>query len=575
MSQEIRALALAGLVTAVPGFLARHWCEVCHGDGSGRASGRLKSVMQDGATDAPTVETAAGPVRGMRGDGVDVWLGIPYAAPPIGELRWRRARPPEPWTQVRDATAFGHVCPQPDMPVIDLGEGATQDEDCLHLNIWSPAGAARRGDRRPVLVWLHGGAYICGSGSQPLYDGAALVRASVDDDLPALVVTVNYRMGAFGFAELSGLPGAGDAFDTNCGLSDTVQALRWVQENIERFGGDPEQVTVFGESAGGGLVTTLLAVPSARGLFARAIAQSSPATSVYSSERAHRYGALLLEQIDVPATAGAVALRRLPSEALVTAGTGLFNDVPVRHPGTIAFAPVIDGDLLPVDPLEAIGAGRAHPVPLLIGTNRDETSLFKWMKTPLMPVTREQVDAMFEEIAQEQPELAIPGHEDVAFAYPTGRTLPLGRSAQPSMGISRDLAFRMPAVWIAEKHSHHAPVHLYRYDWATPLFRMLGIGATHATELPYVWGNAASSKMDISYRLGGRKTGEKVRRRMQQRWLGFAASGDPASTFSSARWQPYTTSGQHSLLINAKDTAVTELDRNLLRAWGSDVLSFR
>jgi len=531
-------------------------------------------VNHDGADDALTVETTAGPVRGTPGDRVDVWRGIPYAAPPVGPLRWRRAQPPSPWTRVRETTSFGHVCPQPEMPVIDLGEGATQDEDCLYLNIWSPAGAARRGERRAVLVWLHGGAYICGSGSQPLYDGASLVRTSIDDDLPALVVTVNYRMGAFGFAELTGLPGAGAAFDTNCGLSDTVQALRWVRENIERFGGDPEQVTVFGESAGGGLVTSLLAVPSARGLFARAIAQSSPATSVYSAERAERYGALMLEQIDVAPTTGAEALRRLPPQALISAGTRLFNDVPVRHPGTIAFAPVIDGDLLPVDPLQAIGDGDAHPVPLLIGTNRDETSLFKWMKTPLMPVTQEQVDAMFAQIAQEQPELAIPADDDVAFAYP-GRSITIGKGTPKSMGISRDLAFRMPAVWIAEKHSRRAPVHLYRYDWATPLFRVLGIGATHATELPYVWGNPASSKMDISYRLGGRKAGERVRRRMQQRWLGFAANGDPASSFSAAQWQPYTTDGQHSLLINADDTAVTELDRNLLRAWGSDVLSFR
>lgn len=519
-----------------------------------------------------TVETTFGPLRGVSGvsgTGVDVWRGIRYAAPPVGELRWRRARDPESWTGVRAATAFGDVCPQPTMPVIDLGAGVSQDEDCLNLNIWAPSGAAVDDARRPVLVWLHGGAYICGSANQPMYDGTSLVRASIAEGTPALVVTVNYRMGAFGFTEWGP-----DVGDSNCGLSDVVQALRWVRANIERFGGDPERVTVFGESAGGGLVTTLLAVPEAEGLFARAISQSSPATSVYGLDRAVRHSELLLEELAAPAGVTAAELRKLPAEALVSAATRVFNDVPVRYSGTIAFTPVVDGDLVPVHPLEAIRSGTAHDVPLLIGTNRDETSLFKWMKTPLMPVTGAQVEAMFELIAQEQPELAIPADETVAEAYP-GRVRAPEKSSARSMGVSRDLAFRMPAVWIAEAHSRRAPVYLYRYDWAPPLFRVLGVGATHATELPYVWGNPASTKTDHSYRLGGRKTGMDVTRRMQQRWLGFATSGDPASSESTAQWRPYTPADQHSLLIGATDTAVTSLDRNLLRAWGDEVLSFR
>lgn len=516
-----------------------------------------------------TVETTFGPVRGVADDDVHVWRGIPYAQAPVGELRWRRARDPQPWTTVRAATSFGDVCPQPVMPVIDLGAGASQDEDCLYLNIWAPAGAAVGQARRPVLVWLHGGAYICGSGSQPLYDGAALVRASVREDQPALVVTLNYRMGALGFAEWGEEIG-----DSNCGLSDVLQALRWVRANIERFGGDPEQVTVFGESAGGGLVTTLLAVPAAEGLFARAISQSSPATSVYHLERGLRHTDMLLTELGAPADVTPAQLRELPVQALVDASVRVFNEVPVRYAGTIAYTPVVDGDLVPEHPLQAIREGRALDVPLLIGTNRDETSLFKWMKTPLMPVTGAQVDAMFELIAQERPELAIPADDVVAEAYP-GRVRDPEKSSARSMGVSRDLAFRMPAVWIAEAHSHRAPVYLYRYDWATPLFRALGIGATHATELPYVWGNPASSKADISYRLGGRKTGLAVTTRMQQRWLAFAATGNPTAADSTARWQPYDPADQHSLLIGATDTAVTSLDRNLLRAWGDEVLSFR
>lgn len=527
-----------------------------------------------------TVETTFGPVSGSRAHDVESWRGIPFAAPPVGELRWRHAREPQPWTEVRDAGVFGPVCPQPGMPVIDLGQGTRQSEDCLYLNIWSPTGAAAAGGHtrpapgaagRPVMVWLHGGAYICGSGSQPLYDGTSLVRASLDEELPAVVVTVNYRMGAFGFAQFGDLAGDAAAFDTNCGLSDVVQALRWVRANIDRFGGDPDQVTVFGESAGGGLVTTLLATPSAKGLFARAIAQSSPATSVYDGERIARHAELLLTELHVPPGSTPGELRRLPAAALVSASTRVFNEVPGRFPGIIAFAPAVDGDLVPRAPLDAIREGEAHDVPLLIGTNRDETSLFRWMKTPLMPVTQEQVDSMFQLILQEQPELAIPADDQFAAAYPSRA---VGKNLAKSMGIARDLGFRMPAVWIAEAHSRRAPVYLYRYDWATPFFRALRIGATHATELPYVWGNPASTKVDISYKLGGRKTGAKVQRRMQERWLNFAAGGAPAAD-DAAQWQPYTTTGQHSLLIGAEDTAVTELDRNLLRAWGSDVLGFR
>ncbi|MFT3716768.1 MAG: carboxylesterase/lipase family protein [Gordonia sp. (in: high G+C Gram-positive bacteria)] len=519
------------------------------------------------SNDRLTVETTNGPVRGKYAGEADVWLGLRYAAPPTGDLRFRHAREPHPWTEPADATRFGAVCPQPGMPVIDLGTATRQSEDCLYLNVWAPPGAAERGDHCAVMVWFHGGAYIAGSGSQPLYDGTSLVRTSVDDGIPTIIVTVNYRMGVFGFSDFSSMGSGAEQYDANCGMSDCLQALHWVHQNIERFGGDPSNVTIFGESAGGGIVTTLMAMPAAEGLFCRAIAQSSPATSVYDSERAARYARLVLDELGPVDRAPASSLRRAPVGALIMAGTRVFDTVPSDYPGTIAFAPFIDDDLIPRHPVEAIRSGDALDVPLMIGTNRDETSMFRWMETPLMPVTQEQVDAMFEFIAQERPDLAIPDAGDVLeTAYAKG-----GRK---SMRVSRDLGFRMPAIWIAEAHCHRAPVHLYRFDWATPLFRVLGIGATHATELTYVWGNPSSSKVDISYRLGGRKTGEKVSRRMQQRWLNYANHGNPVSTESTAYWDPYTGADQHSLLIGAEDTEVTGLDRNRLRAWGDDALSF-
>jgi len=514
-------------------------------------------------TDQLTVETAHGPVRGGNAGDVDVWKGVRFAAPPTGERRWRHAAEPEPWTAVADADRYGHVCPQPTMPVIDLGPDTTTDEDCLFLNVWTPAGAAGSDARLPVLVWVHGGAYLCGSGSQPLYDGASLVRRSVAGGVPAVIVTVNYRMGVFGFADLTGL---GEDYQANCGLSDVLAALRWVQANIERFGGDPATVTLFGESAGAGVVTTLLTSPAARGLFHRAVAQSSPASSVYEHDRADRHARLLLDRLDVGGDPG--RLHDLDPRPLVAASGGVFNEVPERFPGTIAFAPVVDGDLVPIDPMDAFSAGLALDVPLLIGTNRDETSLFRWMRSPLMPVSESQVEAMFAMIAQEQPELAIPERHVMHAAYPRERR------RRRSMGISRDLGFRLPTVWIAQAHSRRAPVYLYRFDWATPFFRALRIGATHATELPYVWGNPASATRDLSYKLGGRRTGERLTARMQQRWLNFAAHGDPAADSGHARWQPYTDQRRHSLRIGARDSAVTGLDDPLLDAFGHDVLAF-
>ena len=228
-----------------------------------------------------------------------------------GELRWRAPVRPEPWTEVADATVYGAVCPQPKSP-IPMGAGTRASEDCLFLNVWAPSGSVA-GAGLPVLVWVHGGAYIFGSGSQPLYDARALVSGAADsgDGSGAVVVTLNYRMGALGFLELSGFDAGDRRFDSNLGLRDVLRALQWVQENIAAFGGDPQQVTLFGESAGGGIVTTLLTSPAAAGLFSRAIAQSSPATSVYDTARAHTVAELVLDRLgsdcgtsDVDAGAG-------------------------------------------------------------------------------------------------------------------------------------------------------------------------------------------------------------------------------------------------------------------------------
>lgn len=508
--------------------------------------------------DCLVVETAYGPVRGVDDGIVHAWKGIRFAAAPTGDLRWRAPQPPPRWHEPFDASKVGPACPQPTDPRIPLDLGAPQGDDCLSLNVWAPAGTAP-GAGKPVLVWVHGGAYLLGSSAQPLYDGRAL--ASGGD---ALVVTVNYRLGALGFLDLSA---HGDAFATNVGLRDVLFALRWVRDNIAGFGGDPDRVTLFGESAGAGIIATLLCSPDAAGLFGAAIVQSSPATSMYDRDRAQRVADLFLAELDMrPHEAD--RLSSVPMTALLAASKRVFDDVPVRTPGTLAFAPIIDGDVVPGNPVKLAREGRTHPVPLIIGTNAHEAALFRWMKSPLMPITPAAIRAMFAEIAAEQPELQLPGEDRIRAAY-------RGRGKRIGMGVARDIGFRMPSVWFAEGHQRVAPTYVYRFDFATPMLRLLRLGAAHATELPYVWGNLVAGPKDPTFKLGGLKAGRAVSERMRRRWLNFAAEGSPDGGASAPRWPPYRSDERATLIIDAEDRVIDDLDGDLRQAWGDRVLSFR
>lgn len=519
-------------------------------------------------TDALIVDTTNGPVRGIGDGTVSAWLGIRYAAPPTGDLRWRAPQPPQPWTEPADATRVGPVCPQPTDPRIPIDLGAPQGEDCLTLNVWVPSGGGSdSGERsgggsdrgKPVLVWVHGGAYVLGSGAQPLYHGRKL---AVGDDV--VVVTINYRLGGLGFLDLSSF---GDGFETNTGLRDVLFALQWVQDNIAAFGGDPDRVTLFGESAGAGIVTTLLGSPAAAGLFHRAIAQSSPVTSVYDQTRARRTAELFLAELGMSA-GDAGKLPQVPVTALVAATKQLFNEVPRRSPGTLAFVPIMDGDLVPDYPVQLARAGRTLAVPLIIGTNQHEAALFRWMRSPLLPITPQAITDMFAAIAAEQPGLQIPTQTQIGAVY-------RGRGKKPGMGVARDVGFRMPSIWFAEGHSQVAPVYMYRFDWATPMLRALRLGGAHATELPYVWGNLVAGPKDPTFKLGGLATGQAVSRRMRARWCSFAAGGEPAAGPAAPDWRPYRPEDRATLLIGADDAVADDPDHVQRATWGAEVLSFR
>ena len=500
------------------------------------------------------VETMNGPVRGTDDGAAMAWKGVRYAAPPLGDLRFRAPRPPQPWTEPADASSFGTACPQPPVPNFPMNLGARQDEDCLKLNVWAPSGT-QPGDAKPVMVWVHGGAYVLGSGGQPYYNGRRLAHSG-----DVVVVTLNYRLGVFGFLDVPG-------FDSNVGLRDVLAALRWVRDNIAAFGGDPGRVTVFGESAGAGIVTTLLGIPAARGLFAGAIAQSSPATSVYDRGRAELVTGEVMEFLGIR-RGDEHHLADVPVPVLIAATKKVFDEVPVRNPGRLAFVPIIDGELLPDYPVTLARQGRTHPVPLIIGTNKNEAALFRLMRSPLLPITPRAITSMFDQIAGEQPDLQLPTEEKLGSAYGAKKGSARGLS------IASDVGFRMPSVWLAEGHNAVAPVYMYRFDYASPLMKLLLVGAAHAAELPYVWGTLGVPQ-DMTLKLGGAKTAKAVSKRIRGRWVNFAATAKPAGLPGEPEWTPYQDSDRACLIIDHRDRIVHDVDAEIRTAWGTAPVHLR
>lgn len=522
--------------------------------------------------------TSAGAVRGSKEGGVLIWRGVPFAAAPVGERRFRRPAPPERWHDLRDATAFGPMAPQRPLKSMEVVAGVGVAEDCLSVNIWAPrdaGAAAASGSPKPVMVWIHGGGYFQGSTAQRYYDGRHLAENG-----DVVVVSLNYRLGVFGFVDFSSLSGGTaqsgghsgasgfrHGFDANVGLRDQIAGLEWVRDNIAVFGGDPGNVTLFGESAGGASVIALMASPLTTGLFHRAIAQSAPVTSVYGRERAASVAERLLSIVGIERDE-AHRLRDLDPFDLVDAGAELIHQVSSEVPGTLAMAPVLDDEVLPEYPLTVFREGRAPRIPLIVGTNHDESSFFKLMRSPLLPITPAAVEQMFAEIASDRPEFEGVG-ERITGAYPA-----YPRRRTPAE-VSRDAGFRMPSIWLAEAHSRYAPTWMYRFDHATPLLKVTGIGATHAAELAYVFGSFAPRGKDIVFGMGGRSEAVRVSVRMQARWLAFAHGQSPAADVAPVDWPPYEESDRSTLIIDREDTIEHDPDADIREAWGPEILAFR
>ena len=502
------------------------------------------------------VKTTYGVVRGSIDGNTHRWLGIPYGK----AQRFTSAQPPKPWKGVRDAIEFGDIAPQSPSKLIPIPPGVEISEDCLNLNIWAPP--MKHGDKpKPVMFWIHGGAYFIGFSSQATYNGRYLAEKG-----DVVIVTINYRLGALGWLDFSSID---PQFESNLGMKDILLALEWVKKNIHAFGGNPEDVTLFGESAGAGCVTTLMTIPRAKGLFHKAIAQSSPATSVYKPARASKVAQSYLDLMGIPSEKAAQKLRTLSATELASGTTKLLDYVALTWPGTVAFAPVVDGELIKAYPVETFRKKKQHPVPLIIGTNKDEAALFKMMKSPLMPISESAVKEMFQKVSQDNPKLKL-DEKKIVSAY---KDFPKQKGA---MEISRDAGFRMPSIWVAEAHSQIAPTWMYRFDQAPPLLKLLGIGASHASELPYVFGTLPQkvTRQAIQFRLGGLRTAQQVSKRIQARWLSFVHTSRPDSE-SKLSWPQYDELTRNTLLIDARDSIEQDPEGDIRQAWGEQIIGYK
>ncbi|MCO8276685.1 carboxylesterase family protein [Actinoplanes sp. TRM 88003] len=468
------------------------------------------------STTAAEVRVVAGTVRGIREPGVAVFRGIPYAAPPVGPGRFAVPRPAESWDGVRPALTFGPAAPQSGGP--DGSSG-----DWLTVNVWSPDLDAAA--KLPVMVWIHGGAYVIGASSRPEFDGARLAR-----DGRVVLVSFNYRLGVEGFAHIAGAP-------DNRGLLDQVAALEWVRDNITGFGGDPGRLTVFGESAGGGSVAALLAMPRASGLFHRAIAQSVPGPFLTPTVAAEIGQACAAE---LGSTATTADLADADPELLVAAGevltaatagkVGPWGPAAYR---SILFAPVVDGETLPLDPWQALSNGAARDVALIAGHTRDEQRLFTALDGRLGRITDDEAATALD--------LFAPG-PDGARRY---------RDAYPDADAERlyeivqsDWLFRMPSVHLADAHvAGGGRAHVYELTWPAP-----GLGACHGLDVPLVFGNLTGNQPALLLGdEGDEPAAAAVSEQMRTAWTAFATHGDPG-------WPAYTAADRLTRIFDVPGT---------------------
>jgi para-nitrobenzyl esterase len=504
------------------------------------------------------VDTANGKVRGALVGGINVFKGLTYGASTAGPNRFMAPKPPEPWTGVRDAFEFGPISPQRNpktsiatlaasiyapgkpMSIFAHPQGVPEGEDCLVLDVYTPSVTDQR--PRPVMVWLHGGGFSQGAASAPVYDGTNLARRG-----DVVVVGINHRLNVLGYAYFAELGGSDFAKSGNAGILDIVQALQWVRDNIDRFGGDPKNVMIFGESGGGSKVCTLLAMPCAKGLFHRAAIQSGPGIRSVEPEAATKMAEGLLAELGLEKSQ-VHELQNLPLKDIMAAH---FARSPGPGPGARGFAPVVDGDSLPRHPFSPDAPSVSADVPILIGYNRTEGEFFLLSD----PTARQMTDEDLE------------GRAKTLFGDNGQRVIELYRKTDVGLSpydlfvlMQTDSGMGLNSIRIAERKAAAggAPAYLYNFNWDTPVE---GLRSPHTLEIPFVFNN-----IEIAKPLTG--TGEDafdLANRVSDAWIAFARTGNPNIPGLPA-WPAYNKQDRGTMVIDNESKVVNDpmRDKRLL-----------
>ena len=506
---------------------------------------------------AIVAETAAGKIQGTLIEGVQAFKSVPYGASTAGANRFLPPKAPESWAGVRDATAYTSRAPQAGLraatrPELANFSGATdtaaETEDCLTLNVWTPGPTGKR----PVMVWLHGGAFSYGSANSDRQQGSRLCNRG-----DVVVVTVNHRLNIFAHLHLGEIWGPDYAGSSNAGVLDLVAALEWVRDNISAFGGDPGNVTIFGESGGGGKVSTLMTMPSARGLFHKAIIQSGASVVLGRPERAARLADIVLRQLGL-GRGDLGRLQNLPAAALLAAvGPATKELGPAERPlfDRYAFGPVVDGDVLPRDPFAPDASPLSADIPLLIGDMKSEMTSFYATIDPIWHRTLSEAQARDRLIA-------IAGrHTDTVIAT-YRRLYPRDNPAQRLIAATTDSNFRVRSLAVAQRKvaQGKAPVWMYSFEWETPLFEGR-LGAPHALDVPFCF-----DTIDLTNATDLSPGAKKVAATMSSTWIAFARSGNPNNE-TIPHWPAYNAAERPTLVLDVQPSVQNDLRGEARRLW--------
>ena len=479
------------------------------------------------------IDTTSGKMHGSKENGLVIFKGIPYAEPPIDELRFSPPVAKKPWDDVLEATRYGSCAYQGYTQLEDFtGKLKPESEDCLNLNIWTP-NVDNKG--RPVMFWLHGGAFIFGGGVDPMYDGSTLARRG-----DVVVVTINYRLGALGYLYIPGVT-------ANVGQLDQILALKWIQDNIELFGGDPNNITIFGESAGGYSVVALAAMPAAKGLFQRIIAQSAPAIDPKVTKKPTKtlMRTLGIDKGDIN------TLRKLSPKKIIEAQNKLSAHDPTN---LLAFRPLIDGETLPIHPLKAFKNGDCKDIEFMIGTNLDEAKLFTALSPEISKMNKTDGEKLL---------IGFLGRLGLDFTkskamidtYKQAREGKYSTEPKEVMNaLLTDYIFRISTIRLLEAQSKHQPnTYNYLFTWPSPAFNG-DLGACHALELPFVFNTLKNSAFQEF--VGKSPDLNAISHKVMDAWIAFARSGNPNHE-GIPQWPSYNVEKRSTMLIN-KEFKVVE-----------------